>query len=229
MLIKQLLDHTPTTHIDYTDLSLSLEKIIKMSKEINLLKKKDSSVKVIHELESKISDLPFALSPSKYTYIWKGELYNTSKPNKSSKTFCYILFNCCLIYSKNKGKKFEYITHWDFKSAFGIHDRQNNPRYENCFEIFFDDKMTNKRNCLTFSTPTPKEKDEWIHSINSFFETSPESKLTNEQELLSVTDIENFNIRKKLRLFAEEQKRLFESKTRSDHFGKKAGFWNIDN
>ena len=85
MLIKQLLEHTPTQHIDFTDLSLSLEKIKGITYEINFMKRKESSVKTIHELESKISGTPFKIAFPSRVFIWKGELFDTFKPSTSIK------------------------------------------------------------------------------------------------------------------------------------------------
>eukprot|EP01091_Cochliopodium_minus_P019393 TRINITY_DN8139_c0_g1_i1.p1 TRINITY_DN8139_c0_g1~~TRINITY_DN8139_c0_g1_i1.p1 ORF type:complete len:276 (-),score=60.95 TRINITY_DN8139_c0_g1_i1:15-842(-) len=178
LLIQQLLEHTPTTHIDFSDLNQALEKIKQIAYEINFLKRKDSSVKTISELESKFVNLPFKIAFPSRVYIWKGLLSTGFKTNGNVKPALYILFNNLLVMAKKKSKtKLEYLLHWNFQHGFVFKSLPDSIGVENAFEIIFDDAISKRRLSKVFSCTKNIDKEGWMTSTSQFFENYPKSKL----------------------------------------------------
>ena len=86
MLLKQLLEFTPSSHIDYSEIFSALERIKGITFEINRLKRKDISERRIRELQNSFVGLPLTLTSSGRFLIWEGKLFLSFRPSDNAKS-----------------------------------------------------------------------------------------------------------------------------------------------
>jgi len=101
LLLRELLKHTWSDHVDYADLEYSLKRMEDVANYLNDKKAEAENISKVNEVWNKISGLPLVLSPDR-RFVRNGEVRIGEKGGKERKLY---LFNDTLIISKPKAFK----------------------------------------------------------------------------------------------------------------------------
>lgn len=100
MLLKELLKHTPSTHVDYENLVEAIERIKELNEYVNERKRQTDNRNFIIKLQEQITEMPLVMVTPSRMFIKHGELTGASVKLPKKRKSMVFLFNDLVVRAK---------------------------------------------------------------------------------------------------------------------------------
>ncbi|KAH9256113.1 hypothetical protein BASA81_005889 [Batrachochytrium salamandrivorans] len=170
LLIKELLKHTPSTHVDYLLLTKSLEQVIQVASQINTRLQSSQLEAKVFEIQSSLWSatvtIPELVSPGRQ-FRRQGPIAKLRSNGQVKRNYFLFAFNDIVVYTTTNPvfrNKYHFHNALDFYGAFPCDEEVPNGKMK-FGECAF--KITGSNGYRVFIANSESERTQWLDALQS--------------------------------------------------------------